>query len=383
MEYYRGLLQQAVRIEAFRRAVHHAVGSEDRVLEVGTGLGTYAFFAADAGANQVWAVEGHPVVHVAEAIARLNGYEGRVEFVRGWIPDVHLPDRATVLVFEDFPPRLLEEKVYRLFGQLQASFLEPGARVVPARASMFLAPLATYRVVERIGETDDTAYGIDWTPSRDYLVNKPQHVSMPADSLAAEPVKVSELEFAAPPETWLPGGRGTFRSDSDVMVSGLAYWFDLDLGASEHLSNAPGANPASWGQLLLPLDPPLRVPAGRQIRAEVRPDPLADGAPGLLRWSAAAAGRRASGHEFLSQPASFADLCGRSPDTVPRLSQGGRLQAEVLRLTDGTRAIDEIAEEIRRHRPDLSKVAAQCLVVGTLSGKLESRSLQEVWQSGG
>ncbi|MGD2175984.1 MAG: 50S ribosomal protein L11 methyltransferase, partial [Candidatus Brocadiaceae bacterium] len=60
VKYYRDLLGDRERIEAFRRAIQRAVQPGDRVLDVGTGLGTFAFFAADAGASVVWAVDGDP-----------------------------------------------------------------------------------------------------------------------------------------------------------------------------------------------------------------------------------------------------------------------------------------------------------------------------------
>jgi protein arginine N-methyltransferase 1 len=69
MDYYRGMLIQRSRVEAFRRAIHAAVRPGDRVLEIGSGLGTYAFFAAEAGASKVWAVEGAPIISVAKTLA--------------------------------------------------------------------------------------------------------------------------------------------------------------------------------------------------------------------------------------------------------------------------------------------------------------------------
>ena len=128
MNYYRELLRQSSRIEPFRRAIHSAVGPDDRVLEVGAGLGTYSFFAADAGAARVWAVEGEPIVHVAETVAKLNGYAGKVEFVRGWIPDVPLPERATVLIYEDFPARLLDAPTFYRIKVNSATWHESAAQ---------------------------------------------------------------------------------------------------------------------------------------------------------------------------------------------------------------------------------------------------------------
>lgn len=383
MKYYRDLLRQVGRIEAFRRAIHDAVGVDDRVLEVGTGVGTYAFFASDAGAARVWAVDGHPVVHVAETIARLNGYADKVQFLRGWIPDVTIPDRASVLIFEDFPTRLADSRVFRLFSDLHKSYLTADAAVVPSGAALYLAPMDTADVVEPIGDCGDTAYGIDWAASREYLVNTPRQCSLSETCLAAVPIEVSTIEFAAPPDQWCLGGSASWLLQRDSVVTGLAYWFDLHLNRRERISNAPGADPASWGQLVLPLDPPLRVPAGSELRAAVSVEKFPDGAPGWLSWAATAAGQRSGGHEFRSEPASFADLYSRSPDATPRLNALGALEAEVLRLTDGARTVAEIAREVCRTRPALSEVAAQSLAIGMLQDKLEQIKLSEIRREGG
>jgi hypothetical protein len=350
---------------------------------VGTGLGTYAFFAADAGAASVWAVEGNPVVHVAETIARLNGYSGKIEFVRGWIPEVQLPERATVLIFEDFPARLLDSRTFTLLRNLHESYLEVGARVVPAKARQFLAPVGSAMSVDLLGEADDVAYGVDWRPSREYWANTPHHTAVPRHVVAGDPVPVGEIDFGLPPDAGVLGGEASWMWDHDVVVHGLAYWFDLDLGGEQHLSNAPGAEPASWGQLLLSIDTPIRVTAGAELRAAVACDNFPDGAPGWLKWSAQSGGVSCGGHEFAARPASFTDLYNQSPDAVPRLSAQGELELQVMRLTDGKRTICQIAEEVRRVQPRLTALDAQRLVVSVLAGKLEERALPGATEAGG
>ncbi len=383
MQYYRDLLTQVPRVRAFQAAIQRVVRPDDRVLEVGTGLGTYAFFAADAGARRVWAVEGNPVVHVAETIARLNGYSGRIDFVRGWIPDVWLPERATVLIFEDFPARLLDSRTFTLLKNLHESYLEVGARVVPARARLLLAPVGSAMSLDPLGEGDDVAYGIDWRPSREYWANTPHHTAVPGHAVAGDPVGICEIDFGLPPDAGRLGGEAGWVWDEDVVVHGLAYWFDLELGGGQHLSNAPGAEPASWGQLLLPIDSPITVKAGAKLRATVACDAFPDGAPGWLRWSVETGAMSGRGHEFKSRPASFGDLYNQSPDAMPRLSARGELELQVMRLTDGKRTICQIAEEVRRVQPRLTAFDAQRLVVSALAGKLEQRALAVVAEAGG
>ena len=84
--YYHELLADTSRIRSFRTAITNQVGAGDTVLEVGTGLGTFAQFAARAGASHVWAVDADPVVHVAEALAQANDQTERITWLRGWVP---------------------------------------------------------------------------------------------------------------------------------------------------------------------------------------------------------------------------------------------------------------------------------------------------------
>ncbi|UCF40656.1 MAG: class I SAM-dependent methyltransferase [Gemmatimonadota bacterium] len=373
VKYYRDLLAQERRIEAFRRAIAAVVQPGDRVLDVGTGVGTFAFFAADAGAAEVYAIESEPVIHVARAVARLNGYADRVRFVRGRVPEVRLPERVDVVIFEDFPARLLSGSVVRLLRAMHHAYAAPGARTVPAGAEFFLAPVSSEALWAEIAPfgPSDTAYGIDWSPSRVYVANAPRKSAVAPTSLLAAPQSVCRVRFDAPFEASEVRGHATWRVESAAPVHGLAYWFDLDLGGGERLSNGPGAEPGSWGHLYLPVDPPVQVHAGEAMHAEVSAAPRADGAPGWLAWEVVTAGARVRGHEFSAAPASLRDLAAASPDGVPSLADRGVTELKVLGLTDGTRSIRDIAREIAAERPDLTQADAERLVVGVLQDKIE------------
>ena len=372
IKYYRDLLAQPDRIEAFRRAIAAVVRPGDKVLDVGTALGTFAFFAADARAAEVWAVDGDPVIHVARLIGQLNGYEDRVRFVRGWLPEVPIPGRADVVVFEDFPPQLMGGSVFRLLRSVQQRCAAPGARMVPAQADFFLAPVSSDSLrseVTPLGE-EDQAFGIDWSPTREYVVNSPLNVGIPPEALAAPASRVASLRFDAAPDADALQGSASWTLEQEAELHGLAYWFDMDLGGGERLSNAPGAEPGSWGHLFLPVDPPLRARDGDTVHATIRVDAHADGVPCWLAWELAVGEERRRGHEFQAAPASLADLAMRSPDSVPRLAPAGELEASVLALTDGKRSIRDIAREIVALRDGLSQAEAERLVAGTLQHKI-------------
>jgi SAM-dependent methyltransferase len=368
VRYYRALLNQQERIEAFRRAISGVVRRGDKVLDVGTGLGTFAFFAADAGADKVWGVEGSPIVHVASVIGRLNGYEERVEFLRASLPNVSLPERCDVFIFEDFPSRLVDTSTFSLLRHLHLTYLSDGVRSVPLRAVMSMAPVRSPAARARALDlaAGESAFGIDWSPSREYVANAPVAIGMTRDEIVAAPANVGEFRFDGPPDAGGLGGTAEWRVETPGTIDGLAYWFDLELAPGEWLSNAPGAAPGSWGHLFLPAEPALHADAGELVRATVRPGSAEDGAPTWLGWTVEVGSQVARGNEFAAHPASLDDLAGVSADAVPELDSETRL---VLSLTDGSRSIRQIAKVLRDGRSELTQAEAERVVIAILRGR--------------
>ena len=200
VRYYRDLLTNQRRVSAFRDAIRATVRPGDRVLDVGTGLGTYAFFAADAGAARVYAVDGDPIVHVARTIGRLARYEDRVHFIRGRLPDVTPPERVDVIVFEDFPARFVDPAVARLLTDVWTQWAKPDCRIVPRGATLYAAPVRSPALWRRALSFADTEihHGIDWLPSREYAANTPLAVWMDGGDLAAAPAALASVPVARP-----------------------------------------------------------------------------------------------------------------------------------------------------------------------------------------
>ena len=366
--YYRDLLAETPRIEAFRRAVGLTVAPGDTVLDVGCGLGTFAFFAADAGASRVWAVDGSPIVHVASEVSRDNGYGSRVQFLRGWLPAITLPEPADVVLFEDFPARLLDAASFRVLRSVRERYATPTARWIPAAADLFVAPVGGAAVPS--DPSGDRRYGIDWTASEEYARHEPRVLNIAPAALLASPARAGRVCLGEDMAAGYLGGAAEFTLTASGPIRGLAFWFDLELATGIRLSNAPGATPGSWGHLFLPLEEPLHGAPGDTLRASVEPHSLPDGAPGWLRWEVEIAGESRRGYELAGIPASFDDLAAASPDHVPALNDAGRLALRILRLANGGRTIREIAEAVAGCGNGRSRAEVERLVVETLRDRM-------------
>ncbi len=313
LDSYIGMLGDHRRIDGFRRGLASAVEPGDNVLEVGTGLGTYAFFAAEAGAGHVWAVDRDPVIHAAAMVSKANGLHDRITFLRSEVSEIELPERADLVVFEDYAIQLFNAVTWRLMRDVLEKHGRPGGRVFPgtARLNLGLAAGAEPEAILGLGGGGRlTAFGLDWSCIRPYLANAPRQASISSDALVGRPFVGPELALDSPPTCEQLGLNAEWTLDKDVTVHALVLWFDLLLGAQSWYENAPGKAHSVWGQTLLPVFPPLEVPAGGCMQASVRPESLPDGAPGWLSWSAECGAEARRGHEFAAEPASLEDLYG-------------------------------------------------------------------------
>ena len=253
---------------------------------------------------------------------------------------------------------------------------------VPGRARLLAVPVhlesSLIQALTPLGGADDVLYGVDWAPSREYVINSVHRVTVPPDAVTQIPAVFSDISLSVQPAVEDIGGAASWTYQQETIVNGLVYWFDLELVPGEWISNAPGALPGSWRQLFLPLDPPVVVPAGGSLRAGVKPERLTDGAPGWLSWWANAGGSDVRGHEFAGNAASFADLYGESPDAKPRLSERGQIEARVLQLVDGERSVSDIAADLKATFDGLTLAEAEQLVIRALHGKTQILRLSDV-----
>jgi len=126
-------LRDEVRTLSFRAAIHAVVRPGDVVLDVGAGSGILSFFAAEAGAAQVIAVEIDPLL--CSALRRsidLNGFADRIRVVEGEATAVDLPRDVDVVVAELIDTGLLDEQQVPVLNALRCrGVIGRDTRVIP------------------------------------------------------------------------------------------------------------------------------------------------------------------------------------------------------------------------------------------------------------
>jgi type I protein arginine methyltransferase len=131
------------------------------VLDVGAGTGILSFFAAQAGARKVYAVEASNSAEVARELAEANGYSGIVEVIQGKLEEIELPERVDVIISEPIGFLLVHERMIESYVTARDKFLKPDGLMMPTTGSIVFSPLTDdYLYQEQVNK------GQLWTVSR-------------------------------------------------------------------------------------------------------------------------------------------------------------------------------------------------------------------------
>ena len=138
------MLSDNSRVEAFQKAIQSKVRLGDLVLDIGTGSGLLAMFAAKAGASHVFACEGVPLLaQKAREIIAANGFSECISVLDKWSMDLvvgaDLPEKADVLISEIVDHVLIGEGIIPTFEHALAELVKPAARIIPECGRLFLS----------------------------------------------------------------------------------------------------------------------------------------------------------------------------------------------------------------------------------------------------
>ncbi|MBI2931092.1 MAG: methyltransferase domain-containing protein [Planctomycetes bacterium] len=340
VEYYAFLLTDRLRIESFLRSIAATVKPGDRVLEVGCGIATYGLAAVRAGAACVDAIDFNPV---AIALAREMGVEKQnVRLIEKRVEEVELPERADVVLFEDFSCFGVAPGLRALLAHVQGRLARPGARYIPSAVELLAAPVDA--PIDAVGPEDSA-----WLPFSDEalsllrkrFLNVPTSRRLEPTHLAGSACVLHRLDLSEPlPKRSVHSA--TTHAGRTTQATGIAGWMRLELPGGASIETAPGTKFA-WGQMFFPFETPLPCRPGEPLEISVETIWGPDSKALLWRWRLHGATGAREGCTLNSLPGGAALLRRGSPEFVPRPSSRKEAVAALCQAVDGTRNLSEIA----------------------------------------
>uniref|UniRef100_A0A6B2L7G5 type I protein arginine methyltransferase n=1 Tax=Arcella intermedia TaxID=1963864 RepID=A0A6B2L7G5_9EUKA len=304
------MLSDEVRMQAYYDSVfkNASAFAGKVVLDVGTGTGILAIWAAQAGAKKVYAVEATDMAQKAQKLVNANKVQDKVVVLQGKIEDVSLPEQVDIIISEWMGLFLLRESMLDSVLFARDKWMRPGGSLWPSHARMYVA--AVQRGQEgrnkqqdyknamqdwaRFAPNTQHKYGVDMSclesdfekEHADYYLASSVWCELSPADLLSQPVLIKEIncntctlddfktvksQFTSkivnhrrnPPKK-SPQGQPQ-QGGGESKLTGFAGWFEVDFMGSKQtpapakvtLSTAPHIGYTHWGQQCFFLHPPV------------------------------------------------------------------------------------------------------------------------------
>lgn len=156
------MLADQPRMDFYHTAIQRHIQPGDRVIDLGTGTGILAAFAARRGAEKVYAIDHSEILRHARTLAVHNRIEN-VEFVATHSKEFTLDERVDVIVHEQMGDCLFDESMVANVTDLRDRLLKPGGLILPSRFELYCEPIKVTdrRVIPHLWELN--VHGIDYS----------------------------------------------------------------------------------------------------------------------------------------------------------------------------------------------------------------------------
>lgn len=137
------MMQDYVRTSTYQKAIlgNSSDFSGKTILDVGAGSGILSFFALQAGANKVYAIEASNMANFAQQLVHANQVDDRIIIIPGKIEEVELPQMVDVIISEPMGYMLYNERMLETYLHAR-KWLKPGGKMYPSEGDLHIAPFS-------------------------------------------------------------------------------------------------------------------------------------------------------------------------------------------------------------------------------------------------
>ncbi|XP_071320681.1 histone-arginine methyltransferase CARM1-like isoform X3 [Trachinotus anak] len=271
------LLQDYLRTATYQRAmfVNDTDFRDKVVLDVCCGSGILSFFAIQAGATRVYAVESSPMAKYTQILVQSNSLSERIRVLEGKVEEVSCPDMVDVIVSEPIGYMLLNERLMESFLHAR-KWLKPNGLMFPSCGDIHLAPFSDEQLYfEHYARASfwqqRSFYGVNLSALHsaavDEFFRQPIVDTFDVQILMARSVKHC-INFKEAKEEDLHRMEipFVFTLLQSGLVHGLAFWFDVAyLGSKQsydiHITATVDQSGFRSGNILDLKDPFFRMPS--------------------------------------------------------------------------------------------------------------------------
>ncbi len=266
IEEHRWLLMDDVSQNSFQQAIFASVKPGDVVLDLGTGSGLHAFFACQAGARKVYAVDSQSILEIARETAQLNNFADRIEFILGSAQDIELPEKVDVIV-----TNIGFLNTLHTLPAVASKHLKPGGKLIPSALELQFALVSApkeYR--EQVSYWDAKKYGLDFSPFRTMASNHPLYTVYEQNQILSQSESLGRIEMSNLSQEFIEK-EIRLTATSNVEAHGFGGWYRFWANDELLMSTEPPLKLAKeiWSEIFLPFHRPVFMEKGETLRVQI------------------------------------------------------------------------------------------------------------------
>ena len=248
------MLADSIRLNAYHAAIDRYVTPQDCVVDIGSGTGVLAFFAAAKKPRKVYALDhSKPMLDYARVAAAANGITN-LNFVASSSRKFQPREAIDVILQEQMGIALFDEGMVETVLDVRDRCLKPNGRIIPAQFEFYLEPvqLTDQERIPMIQE--QRSHGLTFAeapipPTSDYYFREiyPEHVSF----LLCDPASVFTFDLTTLTREQMPKRfLVSKRVVRNGQVDGVCIYFKATFAEDICFSTGPGAVKTHWPMLL-------------------------------------------------------------------------------------------------------------------------------------
>ena len=354
---YLWMIADEARASAYATALRAVIAPGDRVLEVGAGFGFFSVVAARAGAAHVDAVDTNPAIHLGARVAAVNGCADRIQFHHRNVADLTLPRPADVLLIDVRGPTPFGSRSLEVLIDARDRLLRPGGRIIGRTDRVIVAPTRTPAVFRREIHAAHGREGVNLDPVERIVFDTPLRCTIAPEDLISDGQCWQVVDYRSVTSTDATGSLA-WRHERGRTFDGFAVWFEADLADGIGFSTRPGGAVSAYKQMFIPLQEPVAIGDGDQLRLELTARQVRENY--VWSWRAWLTAEGSETGTLVADQNSLAEVV-LDPAAIPLTggsaipSKGRRasaLQALLSRI-DGQRTIADLAAALAHDAPEL------------------------------
>jgi len=265
------LLLDRNRTLKYKYAILNAVQPDDVVIDFGCGTGILGFFALQAGARHVYAIEETSIIEYAQKLAVKNNVEDKITFIQKsgkQVDEQDIAEKADVILSEPISNLLLEGNAWSTLEYLKL-FLKKDGFIIPTSGTLFIVPVNT---------SPETFHDADSLLSGENVYNVnflkiPHSVFYKSDGRSdvwlAKPQPLLEIHLLNDElsDTFQNSVKFTLQEPGQLV--GVEFFFEVKVFESITLSSKEQMDYPSWAPLFAPCSEQRSVCKDDKLRITV------------------------------------------------------------------------------------------------------------------